>query len=207
MKYTTLTLCTAFVLVMTGCTAMNKEECSMANWHAIGQKDGEEGKSTSNLATYNKQCAEFGVAPDKDKYSAGHQVGLVSFCTKENGFSQGKKGKKHQGICPTDLAKTFESGYVIGKEYYAVLSVKNSYETQISSKNKKIKKLVKQVKKITAKLADSDTSSEDKKQLRIDRLGKGYEANQLAIEVQKIRPKLAVEEYKYDELVKKYGYL
>jgi len=207
MKYIIFTLCIAVVLVMTGCTSMNKEECSMANWHAIGQKDAEEGKSTSNLATYSKQCAEHGVTPDKGEYSVGHQVGLVVYCTKESGFSQGKKGKKHQGICPTDLAENFESGYVIGKEYYAVLSIKDSYETQISSKNKKIKKLVKQVKNITEKLSDSKTSYEDKKQLRIDGLGKGYEANQLAIEVQNIRPKLAVQEYKYSELVKKYGYL
>jgi len=186
---------------------MNKAECSMANWHAIGQKDAEEGKSTSHLASYGKQCAEFGVAPDEGQYAAGHQVGAISYCTKENGFTQGKKGKKYQGICPTEIADAFKSGYVIGKEYHAVLSVKNSYETQISSKNKKIKKLVKQVKKITAKLADSETSSDDRKQLALDRIAKTYEANQLAIEVQNIRPPLAVQEYKYSELVKKYGYL
>jgi hypothetical protein len=207
MKHTFLTIFIAFVLAMTGCTSMNKDECSMANWHAIGQQDAEEGKSASNLVTYNKQCAKHSIAPNKDEYSAGHQAGAIIYCTKENGFSQGKKGKKYQGICPTDLAKVFNSGYVIGKEYYAVLSIKSTYETQISSKNKKIKKLVKQVKNITEKLADSKMKPEDKKQLRIDRVGKGYEANQLAIEVQNIRPKLAVQEYKYSELVKKYGYL
>jgi hypothetical protein len=206
MKHIVFTLFISLVFTLTGCAAMNKEECTTANWHAIGQKDAEEGKSTSNLATYSKQCSEHGISPDETQYSAGHKLGLISYCTKDNGFEQGKKGRKYEGICPSDLETVFKDGYTVGKEYYAVLSVKNSYETKINANNKKIKKLVKQVKKITSKLADGETSSEDKKQLRIDRVGKGYEANQLAIEIQAIRPKFAVQEYKYTELVKKYGY-
>jgi len=195
-----------FVFIMAGCSTMNKEQCTSANWHAIGQKDAEEGKSTSNINEYSKQCAEHQITPNETQYSSGHKLGLISYCTKDNGFEQGKKGKKYAGICPVELETVFKSGYVIGTEYYAVLSVKKSYETKINANNKKIKKLIKQVKKITSKLADSETSSQDKKQLRIDRVAKGYEANQLAIDVQNIRPKLAVEEHKYTELIRKYGY-
>jgi hypothetical protein len=206
LKITRFSLLAVFILFLAGCSAMNKKECITANWYTVGQLDAERGKPSSNIATYGKQCAKHSITPNQDSYNEGHIEGTKLYCTKDSGFKVGKKGKTYNGICPTQSEPSFKNGYSIGKEYYAVIKEINSLEYTINRAKKKAKKLIKSVANIKKEASKSTTTNERRIALREELIDKRVEAKIVLNDNQAAEVKLAVEEYKYTELVKKYGY-
>jgi hypothetical protein len=78
-----------------------------ANWYAIGLEDGARGRPLERLGDHRRACAEHKIAPDAERYVAGRNEGLKSFCTYERGFSQGRSGQTYAGSCPANLAANF----------------------------------------------------------------------------------------------------
>jgi hypothetical protein len=103
---------------LAGCASMDKQECATANWYAIGLEDGAHGRALERLGDHRKACAEYGVAPDPERYLAGRSEGLKSFCTYERGYSEGSNGHGYAGACPGPLARNFLAGYQRGHDLY-----------------------------------------------------------------------------------------
>jgi len=118
--------------IVSGCASLDRGECLNANWYAIGVEDGARGQPLERLGTHRRACAEYGVAPDAERYVAGRNEGLKSFCTYERGFSQGRSGQAYTGACPANLAAAFQSGYQLGRELYDVNRRLGDVQTQIA---------------------------------------------------------------------------
>jgi hypothetical protein len=124
----------ALVLACTllgACASLDRGECLSANWYAIGLEDGARGQPLERLGAHRRACAEHGVAPDPQRYLAGRNEGLKTFCTYERGFSHGRGGHADAGACPAALAAGFRSGYQRGRELYELHRSLDEVQKQI----------------------------------------------------------------------------
>jgi len=118
--------------LLTGCAGMDRNQCVSANWYAIGLEDGARGQPLERLGTHRRACAEHGIATDAERYVAGRNEGLKSFCTYERGFSHGRGGHAYGGACPAPLAAAFQAGYQRGHELYELHRSLNEVQKQIA---------------------------------------------------------------------------
>lgn len=110
-----LSLC----IMLVACVApepMTQADCELADWYALGEQDGSQGRPLGFLQTRTDQCAVFGVSPAYDSYRAGRQAGLVTYCQAETGFYEGLAGRGYQGVCPVEMEAAFLDAY--GKGAY-----------------------------------------------------------------------------------------
>jgi hypothetical protein len=104
--------------MVSGCASLDRNECVSANWYAIGLEDGARGRPLERLGDHRRACAEHKVVPDAERYVAGRDEGLKSFCTYERGFAHGRSGHGYAGGCPAAMAASFQSGYQLGRELH-----------------------------------------------------------------------------------------
>lgn len=108
----------AAAALLGGCASMDKNQCQNANWYAIGLEDGAQGRPLERLGERRRACAEYGVQPDGERYAAGRNEGLKSFCTYERGYRLGRAGSAYAGVCPEPMVGDFFAGYRQGKEVH-----------------------------------------------------------------------------------------
>lgn len=109
-----------FLIVMfliTGCSSMSLEKCQNANWQVYGEKDAMAG-SEDNYSDWANKCQEFSVVPDKASYESGYKMGLIKFCSFQNGYIFGNQGKPLPQTCPIETQEAFTKGYIEGKRSY-----------------------------------------------------------------------------------------
>lgn len=106
------------LLLLSACASMNKSQCLSADWYAIGIEDGARGRPLEYLGSHRRACAEYGVAPDAQRYQAGRDAGLQSFCTYDRGYAIGRAGQGRPTVCPETLAANFDAGYGDGRQRY-----------------------------------------------------------------------------------------
>jgi len=107
-----------FLLAVSGCSGMSVEECSVADWRAIGYEDGAKGLSPEAFGKHRRQCAEHGVAADFDGYLAGRNAGLAHYCRPQNGYNLGARGYRYSGVCPAELEAGFLAAHGDGFGLY-----------------------------------------------------------------------------------------
>jgi hypothetical protein len=118
--------------LLAGCATLGKDECLHADWFAIGLEDGAGGKAIEHLGAHRRACAKHAVAPDADRYLAGRDQGLKSFCTPQRGFSHGRAGHAYGGVCPASLAGNFLAGYQRGRELHDLSRQLSEVEREVS---------------------------------------------------------------------------
>src|SRR5687768_11127744 len=106
------------VAFLAGCASLDKDECRSADWYAIGLEDGARGRAVERLGDHRRACAGHGVAPQTERYLAGRNEGLKSFCTFARGHSQGRAGQGYAGSRPYGSAGRFLAGYQRGREVH-----------------------------------------------------------------------------------------
>ena len=122
------------LLLMQGCSSLNKEECMVADWRLIGYQDGVAGKSPAAVGEYRKDCAKHAVVPDLDAYQAGRAAGLPEFCKADNGYRLGHSGRSLPSVCPQHLEADFRTAYNRGREIYLARSAVNQTHSQIQKR-------------------------------------------------------------------------
>jgi len=105
--------CLSLIAATPGC-AISKKDCLADDWQTKGYKDGQQGKSADVIGSYAKTCAKHGITPDAEAYSDGFAVGIVEYCTPENGFREGEDNDTYSGACPAELEVAFLENYVSG---------------------------------------------------------------------------------------------
>ncbi len=108
-----------FLLAVSGCSGMSVEECSVADWRAIGYEDGAKGLSPQAFGKHRQACAEHGVAADFDGYLAGRKAGLAHYCRPQNGYNLGARGYRYSGVCPAELEADFLAAHDDGFGLYS----------------------------------------------------------------------------------------
>jgi hypothetical protein len=110
----------AAALLLGGCASMDKAQCDNADWYAIGMEDGAQGRPLQRLGDHRRACAEHGVQADAERYAAGRNEGLKSYCTYDRGYRTGRAGSAYNGVCPEPIARDFLAGYRHGREIYGL---------------------------------------------------------------------------------------
>jgi len=95
---------------------MDKDECRTADWYGVGLEDGARGRAVERLGDHRRACAKHNVTPDTERYIAGRNEGLRSFCTYDRGYAEGRAGHSYNAGCPAP--QNFLAGYQRGRELY-----------------------------------------------------------------------------------------
>ncbi|MEO0327683.1 MAG: DUF2799 domain-containing protein [Pseudomonadota bacterium] len=104
-----------FGAVITACQSLSNEECAVADWRIIGEKDGAAGFTPEErYSDHVKSCERADIVPDETLWSAGYQIGLKRFCTPFSGIKHGRAGKPYENQCPPLLDFNFSQGYDLG---------------------------------------------------------------------------------------------
>lgn len=109
-------LLTAFVVVLvSGCAAMDQDECAVADWYEVGRTQGEQGRSPQSYENYIEACSEYAIAVDINAYQVGWDDGIEYYCSRDNGFEVGVQGGSNSGHCPVALSDSFFNAYQLGR--------------------------------------------------------------------------------------------
>jgi hypothetical protein len=138
-----------------GCATLSRNECLEADWFEIGYKDGSAGKPRDLFQKHVNACTKHDVTPNRQLYYAGRDEGLRVYCTEDNGFEQGRLGKKYQHVCPADLEPEFLDGFYAGREIY-------EYESKVASLEKRLKDIEKQIESKKKELYSSKVNDKQK---------------------------------------------
>ncbi len=115
----------AFFVV--GCSSLNESECRNANWFELGKKDAFDGKREYRNNTYRKDCEEFSVVVNDQKYINGFKQGLETLCTKSYGFQLGRWGIRRHLLCEEQNPR-FAAEFLRGLEKYKQLQQEKAIE-------------------------------------------------------------------------------
>lgn len=164
------------LLVATGCAGMSEQACLVSDWRTVGFEDGAAGRLVSTIGTYRQQCANHGVAPDLERYRAGHEAGLETFCRPSRGFDVGRRGGTYQGVCPTDLEPDFLAAFHSGKRLYDLEATVRSIDTRIAGNASAQERIKQELTQLGVTIAGDEASTEQRLQLvaRVAELGKRY---------------------------------
>ncbi|WP_226701903.1 DUF2799 domain-containing protein [Microbulbifer elongatus] len=116
-----------------GCAVISEDECQAGLWYERGIEDGARGRSQATVYKIAQKCHEYGVRTDTAAWMRGHEEGVEQYCTPENGFVVGRRGRDYEGVCTGPTADLFLANYERGlavyqaeQEYNALVS---QYET------------------------------------------------------------------------------
>ena len=124
------------VLLAAGCASLDKDECLSADWYTVGLEDGARGRAIERLGDHRRACAKHNVTPNAERYLAGRNDGLKSFCTPERGFSEGRAGHAYAAGCPEPLAGSFLASYQRGRELHDLHRQLDSVQGEIARTKK-----------------------------------------------------------------------
>ena len=116
------TLWLLVAVLLHGCASMSEAECLNADWTVVGEIDGQQGRALSVLDNYRRDCADYGIVPNTQEYLAGRESGLMLYCTRDNGYREGRSGTRLEADCPAALAADFQHGYRLGQDVFNSLS-------------------------------------------------------------------------------------
>jgi hypothetical protein len=116
-----------------GGPTMDAAQCQVADWKALGYKDGAEGRAPERFVSRQQACVGAGYGADQEAYMAGRAEGLWAWCQPEQAFRLGLNGTSYNGVCPPELDSMFRAAHADGYRAYSVTSALQSVESTISS--------------------------------------------------------------------------
>ncbi len=146
--------------LLCGCAAMSESECLTADWHAVGERDGRDGRVLAHLEKYYDACAQFGVYPDDKAYQEGREQGLTVYCTEDSGYQEGRIGQGYRGVCPVTLEPYFLEGYNVGISVRLALQSVQRVDYGIHSRREEIKSLKGEIDELESS-EDADTTKKE----------------------------------------------
>ena len=126
------------LLMLAGCASLSKAQCLEGDWYDIGLSDGESGMDSARFDEYVDTCAKYDVVPDFAKYSEGRTKGLEFFCTRSNGYSEGRQGRVYRNVCSGASEELFLEGHLLGYNVYSKVEIIESLVSSISDKIEQI---------------------------------------------------------------------
>ncbi|GLQ33759.1 hypothetical protein GCM10007939_00420 [Amylibacter marinus] len=111
--------CLSALCFLTSCT-ITQRGCEQGNWYERGQQDGAQGRAESYVHDYQKICSKHGIVVDQSAWAQGRITGLKSYCTIENIYDQGTKGRSLKPVCPTKDLDSLRASHALGYKYYTI---------------------------------------------------------------------------------------
>ncbi len=129
MRIATFAVIALAAAAVNGCATLSEEQCLVGDWMSIGVSDGAAGYPMSRIDEHGEACARHGVAPNTSLYAQGRERGLLSYCTPNVGFREGREGDGYAGVCPSHLEGDFLAGYSDGRLVLAAQTAVNTAES------------------------------------------------------------------------------
>ena len=102
--------------ILSGCsTTISSYTCADANWQIIGWQDGQKGLDSARVKSYIEDCSGSGNHVDHLEWERGRKLGLMLYCSPNNGYWVGVTGKPYLDICPNSA---FTEKYKAGQKEY-----------------------------------------------------------------------------------------
>jgi len=125
-----------FLMALAACEtgpAMTPAECQVADWAAVGFRDGAEGRQAARFVALEQACAAAGLPADRARYMAGRADGLTDLCQPDRAFRLGLSGGAYHGVCPPAFDAVFRSAFADGALAHEALSAARSAESAVES--------------------------------------------------------------------------
>ncbi|MET3664217.1 DUF2799 domain-containing protein [Caulobacter sp. 1776] len=168
-------------VVTSSCATMSKEDCQVADWRAVGDRDGGRGAPASKIDAYGKACAKAGVTPDASLYEQGRDQGLTRYCTEANGFWEGRQGRTYANVCPASAEAEFLPAFADGERVYAATHRLEMAKSDLSIADSRAEKRARQADDVEEELRNPKLTEEQTRELR-DRLARLRRERREAIE-------------------------
>lgn len=136
------------------------------SWHARGVMDGVEGAPPSKVNHYQSVCAKYSVKVDHATYEEGRQEGAKRYCTRENGFHVGMNGDRYASSCPTDIERTFLSGYQPGRLMWSAINNIQKVESAVRSSTYRIQQIESQIDRLYVDLEETSLTDKQRSEIR-----------------------------------------
>jgi hypothetical protein len=157
-----LALLSVFGFLLASCATMSPEECKVADWGQLGERDGMEGRTLAQLGDRSADCAKVGVSVNTQAYQQGRDLGLRSYCRPENALRVGLSGGYYFGVCPPEAHAVFQPRYEAARYVYDLRNEVTSLDGRIDSLERRLRDVNRGEEK---RLADA-TSDEQRKAVR-----------------------------------------
>jgi len=119
-------------LALAGCASrpsVSENQCRAGDWESIGFRDGANGSASTRILAHQEACGDYNIVPNKGHYIAGWKSGINTFCTAENGFSQGNMGRGLSRHCANDdYADAHANGFALHQARKAVNQLAHELE-------------------------------------------------------------------------------
>ncbi len=96
--------------------------CDVENWEELGQQTALSGRSVRTIDAYRSSCEDL----DDDTIAIfvdGYLLGLLEFCTYENGYKHGNTNiSVRSDICPHEIREQYALGYRDGQRNRGVIT-------------------------------------------------------------------------------------
>jgi hypothetical protein len=195
-----VSLATAFlVLVTSGCSTLNKQECLAVDWRTVGYEDGVAGYSGDRIAQHRKACAKYGVQTDLSQYQDGRAQGLREYCKPANGYQLAARGGSYNGVCPVETEGEFVSAFESGHRLYTLGSRVSEAKSQLAAKRRELERVEHGIAQNAATAMSGDTSKEDRADAVIDTAELAERAGRLKSEIRQLEHDSARYEHDYEE--------
>lgn len=152
--------------VLNGCATLSEEQCLAGDWYGIGIGDGQNGYAFGRLEDHNEACQSHGVIPDAGQYERGRQQGLLSYCTPQVGFREGREGDGYAGVCPAHLERDFQAGYSDGRLVHAAQQAHNTAYNDYNAHRQSAANIETQIRNEEASLDNPDLTDEQRRTIR-----------------------------------------
>ena len=161
-------VCATLVLLVSvqGCATLSEADCLTADWAVMGEVDGRQGKSLSELNRYRRQCADYGVVPDTQAYMEARERGLALYCTHDNGYREGRTGVRNESVCPAALEPDFQGGYRLGRAVHVSITELRRSGDSIRSARSEIEDLRSGIDDREESLRSDDLDDGEQRELR-----------------------------------------
>jgi hypothetical protein len=128
-------------VLLASCATMSPEECKVADWREVGQRDGLSGKPLSQLHDRAEDCGKVGVAVNSQAYKQGRDLGLRNFCRLENAVPLGLNGGTYAGVCPPEIDRAFQHRFQIARSVYDLRNDVRNLDSQIDNLERRLSDL------------------------------------------------------------------
>jgi hypothetical protein len=133
------------LIVLTGCAAMNKEECASADWYGIGMEHGVSGYTREEYGKLAQACEKHALPADEAQFSAGYAAGLEKHCTPYGGLRLGESGRPYQRVCTLAQELHFLPPYERARAFALAKRAWTDASRELDSAKSKLRQLEREI--------------------------------------------------------------
>lgn len=106
---------------LVGCAQIPTQQSMVeqAQWHSLGERDGRQGKPLKTADELVQLANQYQVVvTDYDQYLEAYQQGVNSYCTEQDPYELGRRGRPYFGVCDDKDQGRFKLHWQRGRDKF-----------------------------------------------------------------------------------------